>query len=375
MYIEERSDIEAILPEFDDAVEAELPLTPVQEELIFKIAHSDDSETIEFQLYLPERVFSSFDLIQHTWQAVASHNPVLRTQVDLSDNLTSHTKGKQRILKRVSLLQLFRPLLSQKGRFHEAAQLVINTHNQRLSASVHLHRALIDNESIYLIRRDFELFYNGLAFDRHPRLEKFFRRTCSRDREAAELFWNANLEGLVSTPIYGLPSNATAPDVWVTAAISRDTSDQVQNLAARCKVPVRTIFHAAWASTLAWHTAAANNYIVFTVTGRDLSIPQNRFVVGNADQFYPLKVAPTQESLIGGWLNAINNADIEASSFAFIGYDSILAEGFASIGQTLVTIRSNEENPTKNVSSRCKPLQSQLNINSSYYIHNKILKS
>jgi hypothetical protein len=372
MNIEESSDIEIALPEFDDAVEAELPLTPVQEELIFKIAHSHVSETIEFQLYLPDRVFSSFDLIQHTWQAVASHNPVLRTQVNLSD---TPTNGKQRILKRVSLLQLFRPLLSQQGGFHEAAQLVIKTYNQRLSASVHLHRALIDNESIYLIRRDFELFYNGLAFDRHPRPEKFFRRTCSRDREAAELFWNVKLEGLASTPIYGLPSNATAPDVWVTTAMIRDTSDQVQNLAARCKVPVRTIFHAAWASTLAWHTAAANNYIVFTVTGRDLSIPQNRFVVGNADQFYPLKVAPTQETLISGWLNAINNADIEASGFAFIGYDSILTEGFASIGQTLVTIRSHEDNPTKNVSFCCNPLQSQLNTDSSYYMHNKISKS
>ena len=375
MYMEESANIEAALPEFDDAVEAEVPLTPVQEELIFKIAHSHDSETIEFQLYIPDRVFSSFDLIQHTWQAIASHNPILRTQVHLSGTLTSSIKGKQRILKRVSLLQLFRPLLSQKKGFHEAAQLVIKTHNQRLSASVHLHRALIDNESICLIRRDFEHFYNGLALDRHPRPEKFFRRTCSRDREAAKLFWNVNLEGLVNTPIYGLPSNATAPDVWVTAAMSRDTSDQVQNLAAKCKVPVRTIFHAAWASTLAWHTAATNNYIVFTVTGRDLSIPQNRFVVGNADQFYPLKIASAQESLISGWLNAINNADIEASSFAFIGYDSILAEGFASIGQTLITIRSNEDNPMQNVSFRCNPLQSQQKMDSSYYMHIKISKS
>ena len=375
MYTAESSDIEAALPALDDVIEVELPLTPVQEELIFKIAHSHYSEIIEFQLYLPQHVFSSFDLIQHTWQAVASHNPVLRTQVDLSDTLTSPTKGKQRILKRVSLLQLFQPLLSQKGRFHEAAQLVIKTQNQRLEASVHLHRALIDNESIYFIRRDFELFYNGLAFDRHPNPEKFFRRTNSRDREAAELFWNVNLEGLISAPIYGLPSNATAPDVWITAAMSRDTSDQVQNLAARCNVPVRTIFHAAWASTLTWHTAAANNSIVFTVTGRDLSIPQNRFVVGNADQFYPLKVAPIQGSLMSGWLSDINTADIEASSFAFIGYDSILAKGFASGGQTLVTIRSKEDNPTKNVSFRCNPLQCQLNIDSSYYMHDRISKS
>ena len=350
MYVKESSGIETALPGFDDAVEAELPLTPIQEELIFKIARSPDSETIEFQLYLPDRVFSSFDLIQHTWQAVASHNPVLRTQVDLSDILTSPTKGKQRILKRVSLLQLFRPMLSQQGIFHEAAQLVIRTHKGRLTAFVHLHRALIDNESIRLIRRDFELFYNGLAFDRHPRTEKFFRRTCLRDREVAKVFWNTNLEGLVSTPIHGLPSKVTAPDLWATAALSRDTSYQVQNLAARCKVPVRTVFHAAWASTLAWHTAAASNSIVFTATGRDLSMPQNRLVVGNAEQFYPLKIASTQETLISDWLNAINDSDIEASRHAFIGYDSIMSEGFASIGQTLVTIRSNEDNPTKNVS-------------------------
>ena len=348
MYVENSFMRAPALNTLNEMIETELPLTPIQQEIIFHRSKGTEPQTICFGLDLPNHAFFSFDLIQHTWQAVASHNPVLRTQLEITDTFTFPIKGKQQILKRISLLRFSQPSVSRSSEGHEAAQLVINTEDHQTSASIHIHRALVDTASLTLIRKDFELFHMGLAFNRHSKLEKFVMRMCSKDQEKAKLFWNANLRGLASLPIHCFPPETCGPKDHVTSGLG--PIDRIRASATSLRMPIQTIFYAAWSSTLAWHTEAGNNEVYFTVIGRDRSIPRNLSVVGPADQMYPLKVVLPPNTLIRQWIGDIDHADEEASSHAFIGYKSILAESQISSRQTLVIIRSADEKSLENVS-------------------------
>src|ERR1051326_1002612 len=89
-------------PTAGDVTEAELPLTLIQNDLLSKISSLNAPERISFDIPLPDHPLLSLDYIQHAWQAIASHNPVLRTRLDF-------VVGRQLVLKNILPIQFWSP--------------------------------------------------------------------------------------------------------------------------------------------------------------------------------------------------------------------------------------------------------------------------
>lgn len=342
--------IHSPMPLPEELIEAELPLTPVQEQLVSMILSRKEPEYTSFGISLPEHASLSFDLIRHAWRAVASHNAVLRTRLEIRGDRKVSVGGRQCVLRHIPDVQFCqRMTLSYSG--HETARLVVDTSDNSMQASVWIHRALIDDSSVPLLCKDFDLFFSSIAFSHHASLEKFIQRVISRDRNAAKLFWRAQLAGISSAPIHGLPTETKALLSNVTGVMGKTKTDMLQNFAASANVSVPSVFYTAWASTLAVHTEAGNNRVTFSVFGRDPSSPHNLNVTGPCDQTYPLVISILPDQSAKDLASGIAQADKEASSHAFIGYRSILDQAPESLQQTLVHVRSSRKSFAVEVST------------------------
>jgi hypothetical protein len=338
-----------------DVVEAELPLTPIQEDLISKISSLKAPERISFDLPLPDHPSLSLDYIQHAWQAIASHNPVLRTRLDVNIDHSASVGGRQSVLKNILPIQFQAPPAITSPS-NSAARLVISASNNGISASVFVHRALIDDSSVAFIRRDFEMFFKGVALNRHPSLERFIRRANSKDGNAAKLFWRARLAGVRSSPLHGFPSEPRELAHNVTATMDQERSDALQKFAESSDISVRSILYAAWAFTLAVHTEAGDNRVSFSVVGRNASHTGDLGVVSFSDLLYPMVVTLNPNQSVGDLALDIAKMDTEGPKYAFIGYKAILSQASKFLEQTLVHVRFDREGVDVEVSLRSNKL-------------------
>ena len=333
----------------EELVETELPLTPIQEQYISRIVQAKHPEFVSFKIPLPEHTTISLDLIQYAWRAVASHNEVLRTGLVLPGQPKATTGTKQRIFKYIPSVQFCQTLAVPDSK-NGAAQMFVDTSTRSVSASIRIHLGLIDSSSIRMIREDFKCFFTSQAFSTHPSLEKFIKRTISRDANAAKLYWRAQLAGVLSAPIHGFPTEAKALSRSVRSIINDKETKMMQSFVDAARVSTQSIFYMAWASILAVHTEAGNNRVVFSVVGRDPSTPGNLRLVGPIDQTYPLVVDVLPDQSVSDFAGIITKKDEEASKYAFIGYDQILYQASQSLGDTVVQISHNKTSDMPSVS-------------------------
>jgi hypothetical protein len=337
------------VPGVSGLIDTELPLTPIQEEILSSILSKNEPISTSFAIPLPMNSPPSLDLIQYAWQAVASHNEVLRTQLEISDNNHFSSSNRQRVMRNIPSIQ-FQKSSTSSFPLRSTARLVVDTVDGKISASVHINRALVDDPSVLLIRKDFESFFDGLAFERRPSLEDFIGHTISKDINAAKLFWRVKLSAVQTAPIHGFPVDEKPLSLNVTRGMGQNEKKLLQDFATLSKTSAQSVLYAAWACTLAVHTEAGNNRVVFSAVGRASSSTENSSVVGPCNQTYPLVVDILPDQAVEDLVRHIHRANTEASNYAFIGYKSILDQASMPLEQTLVNVTLNEEGVVAEVS-------------------------
>lgn len=322
-----------------------LPLTPTQEELISLIDIHNETRYVSFRIPISEHISPSLDLIQHAWRAVASHNPALRARLALSSG-----KWKLHISRKIPNIEFYDPNAEPQVDHTHSARLTARLSGGKLSAWMTIHRAHIDDQSLPLIRDDFESFLNGLAFVRHPDFESFIDRTATRDQNAARLYWRAQSVDVITTPIHGFPAKTTTLSSYADSRLSKEDTRWMYAFAAACHGPIQSVLYAAWAATLATHTETASNVVTFAVTGRHLAHDQDHRLVGPGDQIYPLVIDIHLAQSLTDMIQSITAADKRAAKYAFIGYNAILEQLVEPEGPTLVSVRTNNKSQPLEVS-------------------------
>ena len=299
--------------------------SPQQKELLSRFC-SPESWKIPLPTYSMKwqlsSSFTSFDRFSYTWQAVASHHPVLRTSISLKDNFFDLN-----IRNRASRIQIqsANTDLARKTAL-ETAELGIFVEDTVASLCLRIHYALVDRPSLARIRHDFDLFYNGLACEPHTPFKNYVSHIHHRDHQKALSFWRETMSGAVTSLTYGIPTVLQGKERTYYRAVDPQLLQDISRFCEAYSVSIRHFFHATWALVQYRHTAAADGTVVFAVSGRDTTVPECNTYVGFTEQLYPIKIQIGSQFSALDWIMQVSKVDRDSASNAFIGYERIARE-------------------------------------------------
>ncbi|PGH07963.1 hypothetical protein GX51_01403 [Blastomyces parvus] len=263
----------------------------------------------------------SIDRLVYTWQAVASHNPVLRTSIKYDG---PDQKPRLVVLRRAAPIRI--QGISDNGALKpsmKTAELTVTLSETGVTFRLRIFQALVDRRSLALISRDFDLFYHGLSCEPHGHFKYYMRHITDRDSQSALSYWRNLMSGTVTSLSYGFPTNTSGMRRTRTSNLQDALVRSIYDFLDAHSVSLRDFIHAIWSLVQYRHTAATDGTSVFAVTGRDTSVPGYDTIVGNTELCYPLKAVIENDLSLLSWIRKVSNIDQQSSRNAFIGYNQI----------------------------------------------------
>ncbi|KAL8882572.1 MAG: hypothetical protein Q9198_000447 [Flavoplaca austrocitrina] len=265
---------------------------------------------------------TSYDKIAYTWQAVASHHPILRTSIVLKD----HSFNLE-VRNRATRIQIKanKEQLAQKAAM-DTAELGVCVEDTVVTLCLRIQQALVDRPSLARIRHDYRLFYDGLACEPRNPFRNYLSHVHRRDPQRALAFWRDTMSEAVTSLTYGIPTDMRGEQRTYHRAIGAELIEEMKLLCGAYNVSMTHFLQAIWALVQYRHTAATDGNVIFAVSGTDTSVPESDTYVGFTEQQYPLKLHIENRASVLDWILEVSRVDHEAACHAFIGYESIARE-------------------------------------------------
>ncbi|EDN03978.1 predicted protein [Histoplasma mississippiense (nom. inval.)] len=245
----------------------------------------------------------SIDRLVYTWQAVASHNPVLRTSIKYSG---TDQEPRLVVLRRAAPIRI-------EG---------FSNHGAYKSSS-------LKTAELTVI-----LSETGVSF----RLRILQAHIAQRETQNAESYWRNLMNGSVTSLSYGFPTNISGMRKTFISDLHETLVRSIYDFLGVYSVSARDFVHALWSLVQYRHTAATDGTTFFAVTGRDTSVPGYDTVVGPAELYYPLKVVIENDLSLLSWIRKVSKIDQQASQNAYIGYDKIQDQILPLKAQVCITV-------------------------------------
>lgn len=332
----------------------EMPCTPQQQETISQYMGLKDAS---IDVMFSTTPLVDMDRIKYTWQALASHHPILRTCIYAMPD----GSYRQILQKKAATIKSTGSDQSDTSR---GAYLTVYSADDGFLVSLHVHHALVDATSLVLVQTDFILFYSGYAFETNQSFAAYVDYVSSRNRGLAMDYWAKTLlDGTSFTPLYLFPLLYESPRRAVSVDIPDELFGAMLRLTARFDVPLASLLYGAWALVSAQHMHGDHENVGFIVTGRDLSFPGHETMVGLVDQDYPLVLPVPRDREILSWIRCITEANLEASAHAFVGYQQIMETASVQQPQVKICVDLQHEYQNQDVANSKFPLL--LNISAS----------
>ncbi|MFD6285592.1 non-ribosomal peptide synthase/polyketide synthase [Streptomyces sp. NPDC060205] len=328
------------------AVEDLLPLTPLQEGMLFHrlVGGGADDVYVDQAALLLDGVADphTFGL---AWQRVTDRTPALRTSVVWQDVPVPLQVVHRDV--RVPLTQLdWRDLDPEERaeRFDRlraddlargidlaSAPLMRLTLVRLPDARLHLlwtsHHLILDGWSLAQVLTEVCEEYAALTVGGEPRppvrrsFADYVRWLADQDTEAARAHWRATLGGFatptplpVDRPLTGTHESRSA-DVH-TAELSDTVSATLARTARDAGLTVNTVVQGAWALLLARHSAEADVVFGTTVSGRPDELPGVESMVGMFINTVPTRVHVDGHRPAADWLRELQDVQAESRRFA-----------------------------------------------------------
>lgn len=265
---------------------------------------------------------TSYDRIAYTWQAVASHHPVLRTSIVLKDH--SFKFEVRNRAKRIQIKATKEELAQQTAM--DTAGLGVCVEDTAVYLRLRIQQALVDRPSLARVRHDFRLFYDGFACEPRNPFRDYLSHLRRRDPQRALAFWRETMSEVVTSLTYGIPTGLRGEQRTYRHAVSAELIEEIDLLCGAYNVSATQLLRAIWALVQYRHTAATDGNVVFAVSGMDTTVPHGDTYVGFTEQQYPLKLQIQNRATVLDWILEVSRVDQEAASHAFIGYETIAKE-------------------------------------------------
>ncbi|MFF6815491.1 amino acid adenylation domain-containing protein, partial [Streptomyces sp. NPDC012403] len=305
--------LRARYPRLSDA----LPLTPVQQGLLFQSLHDaqaagDDDYTVQLG-FTVEGPLDGHRL-RAAWHALVRRHPVLRSafvadaadvpaqvvlddveppwrDVDLTQPPTdTDDRERDRRLRQVAAEE-------RAGRFDLARPPLLRIALVRLAPERHAvlfthHHMLLDGWSLPLLGRELFALYHDEPLPPVTPPRAYLSWLGRQDRDAARAEWSAALDGL-DAPTLLVPDAAQAAEPAqgrYTVDLPARTTDTLRDLAAAHGLTLNTVVQGAWALLLAGLTGRDDVVFGTTVASRPAEIDGAESMVGLFVDTVPVRV-------------------------------------------------------------------------------------
>ncbi|MFI6210226.1 amino acid adenylation domain-containing protein, partial [Streptomyces sp. NPDC051041] len=347
----DEADLRRLRDRYPDLSDA-LPLTPVQQGLLFQSLHDartpgDDDYTVQLGFTVEGPLDGA--RLRAAWHALLRRHPVLRSafvadaadvpaqvvlddvelpwrDVDLSHPLTAggpRERDQRERLRQVAAEE-------RSGRFDLARPPLLRIALVRLAPERHAvlfthHHMLLDGWSLPLLGRELFALYHGESLPAVTPPRAYLSWLGRQDRDAARAEWSAALDGL-DAPTLLVPdaAGATGPAQGRhTADLPARTTGALRDLAAAHGLTLNTVVQGAWALLLAGLTGRDDIVFGTTIAGRPAGIDGAESMVGLYVDTVPVRVRLRPADDLRDLLRGMQRRQVRATAAAHLSLPDI----------------------------------------------------
>ncbi|WP_225825822.1 non-ribosomal peptide synthase/polyketide synthase [Streptomyces naphthomycinicus] len=328
-------------------VEDLLPLTPLQEGMLFhRLVGGPDDVYVDQAALLLDGV-SDPDALATAWQRVTDRTPALRSSVVWEgvpvplQVVHRHVRvpvvqvdwRERDATERAEGLDRLRAEDLERGLDLATAPLMRLTLVRLPDARLHLlwtsHHLILDGWSLAQVLTDVFEEYTALTTGATPRLPArrpfgdYVRWLAGQDGEAARTHWRTVLDGFATpTPLpvdrVRRPEHETRSAGVHTAGLSAEVSARLARTARAAGLTLGTVVQGAWALLLSRYSAERDVLFGTTVSGRPDDLPGVESMVGMFINTLPTRVRVDGGRTAAAWLRELQEEQAEARRFAAV---------------------------------------------------------
>jgi amino acid adenylation domain-containing protein/non-ribosomal peptide synthase protein (TIGR01720 family) len=328
-----------------DHIEEELPLTPLQQGIVFHSLRDPDIYCNQLRLTLDGALDA--EALRRAWEQAQQRHSMLRTsfhwrdmpamrqrvhaQVELSWTVADW-RGLDEAARAAALDQLMRAEVARGFELEQAPlqrlQLV-QVADQRHELVWSSHHLLLDGWSVSLLLADIFALYRQALGDASVRLKtaprfsdyvRWHERHDAAGRNDDIAFWQRSLQGI--TEPTSLAFATQAGDAVSTQAavhameLSPARTQAVQKLAQRARTTFGTVLQAAWGLLLARCSAGRDVVFGVTVSGRPADLDGVEEMIGMLIATVPARLTIPSATPLSDWLAQLQEQHLEREQHA-----------------------------------------------------------
>ncbi len=318
-----------------------LPLTPLQEGLLFHARYDRDAPDVYNVQLVLELAGVDVARLRGACGALLDRHPALRAAFVLTQSGTpvqviphtvalpwqehdlragEHTGAGVASFLAEDRLRRFDPGLPPLLRF-----TLLRTAVDRHTLVFTSHHLLSDGWSMGLLLRDLTRFYEAGGPPEPPAsvpVRRYYEWLARQDTEAAEAAWRAALAGLDGPTLVAPGTEAAALPTLpqrLTAELSAQATEELADRARALGVTLNTVVQGAWALVLAELSGRTDVVFGATVSVRPPEVPGVEEMVGAQINTVPVRVRMTPGETPAGLLTRLQAEQADLAAHAFLG--------------------------------------------------------
>ncbi|WP_156673297.1 non-ribosomal peptide synthetase, partial [Mycobacterium sp. E3251] len=301
------------------AVADVLPLTPVQQGLLFHTAFAQDMDDL-YAVQLGITVSGALDaarLREAVHTAVKRHpNLVARFSEDFGEPVQVIPADPQMAWRYVELdagdvdEQVERLAADERAAVCDLAEkpsfraALIRTAPDRHRFVLTIHHIVVDGWSLPVLLQEIFASYYGERLPAAPSYRSFVTWLTNQDRAAAQAAWAQALAGFETPTLVG-PLGQVGRRGVAAFHVSAETTKALGELARSCRTTISTVLQGAWTQLLTWLTGQHDVAFGTAVSGRPHELAGADAMVGLLINTVPVRATVTATTTVAELLDQL----------------------------------------------------------------------
>ncbi|EUA55042.1 condensation domain protein [Mycobacterium intracellulare 1956] len=302
-----------------------LPLTPLQQGLLFHSTTQPDGDVYAVQLTITLRGGLDPQRLHHAVQnAVARHpNLAARFCSGFGDPVQIIPVTPEIAYRHVELDGDADDIDDQVRRMSAAERAavrdlddqpplratLIRTADQEFRFVLTVHHIVMDGWSLPILLQEIFACYYGSRLPAAPPYRRFVTWLAARDAPAARAAWRDALDGFDTPALVGPAGRAElGPRGAAAVRLSAETTGALGELARSCRTTLNTVLQAAWAQLLMSLTGRHDVAFGTAVSGRPAELPGAESMVGLLINTVPVRAQATATTTVAEFLDRLQRA-------------------------------------------------------------------
>ncbi|KUI15624.1 non-ribosomal peptide synthetase [Mycobacterium lehmannii] len=303
-----------------------LPLTPLQQGLLFHTGEADGSEDL-YAVQLDVSVTGRIEpeRLRDAVHTVINRHPnlVARFYEDFGAPVQVLSAAPELAWQYVELDPEIGDIEAQIDQFSHGERVavcaladrppfraaLIRTAEDQYRFVLTNHHIVLDGWSKPILLQEIFASYFGHRLPPPVPYRRFVTWLAEQDLDAAQTAWRNVLAGFDTPTLVGPPGRLALGRRGVESfTVSADTTQALGELARSCRTTVSTVLQAAWAQILIWLTGQTDVAFGTAVSGRPVDMPGAESMVGLLINTVPVRASVTPTTTIADLLTQLQNS-------------------------------------------------------------------